>query len=56
MRVFDTLTKDEIIHIVHHSGCKMLRDLKLEGMTRKQLEDHLVKAKCPVILFLMKKK
>ena len=56
MRVFDCLTKEEIIHVVHHSGCKMLKGLKLESMSRKELEEHLVKAKCPVILFLMKKK
>jgi hypothetical protein len=49
------MTKDEIVHAVEKSGCKMLQGLYLSGMTRDELESHLVDAKCPTIKSLMGK-
>lgn len=54
-RPFDVLTKEEIVHAVEKSGCKMLSGLYLHGMTRDEIEKHLLEAKCPVIKSLMGK-
>lgn len=43
------MTKEEIIHLINKSGCRMLKN-KLEGdETRDEIIDYLISCDCPVI-------
>jgi len=48
----DTMTKHEIIDVIHKSKCPMLKGLDFEKMTKEDVIAHLQKAKCPEIVKL----
>ncbi len=43
------MTRDELIHYIHQSGCNMLKKLHLTYMTKEQIVEYLYKADCPSI-------
>lgn len=50
----DTMTKHEIIDVIHQSKCSMLKGLDFDKMTKEDVIAHLQKAKCPEIVKLTK--
>ena len=49
MKKVNEMTRDEIIHYIHESGCKMLLKLHLKTMTKEDIIKHLKESKCPEI-------
>jgi hypothetical protein len=55
-RLVDLMTKDEIIHVVRRSGCKMMVGLAYHTMTKEDLIRHLQRSCCPTLKQLCEKK
>jgi hypothetical protein len=43
------MSRDELIHYIHLSGCPMLSKLHLSNMTKHDIIEHLKKVECPKI-------
>jgi len=41
------MSKAEVLKAIELSGCKLLKGLPLEKMTREQIIEHLYKSDCP---------
>jgi len=49
MPKINEMTRDQLIHFIHSSGCKMLKKLHLKNMTKEDIIKHLKESKCPEI-------
>jgi hypothetical protein len=49
MKKASQMTRDELIHFIHSSGCPMLKKLHLVGMTKEHIIEYLKRADCPKI-------
>jgi hypothetical protein len=48
-------TKHDLVDLVHKAKCGMLKDLKVDDMTKEEIISHLIKSKCPVVKEFLKK-
>jgi hypothetical protein len=48
-------TKHDLVDLVHKAKCGMLKDLKVDDMTKEEIISHLIKSKCPVVKDFLKK-
>ena len=55
-RKVETMTKEDIIHEVRKSNCKMMFGLPLLAMSKDELIAHLKKSCCPVLKKLTQEK
>jgi hypothetical protein len=49
MKKASQMTRDELIHFIHSSGCPMLKKLHLVGMTKEHIIEYLKRADCKVV-------
>ena len=54
-KAFKSLSKEDLIHAIETSGCRMLKD-KLDGTeTKDEIVAYLEKCKCPTLKKLLNK-